>query len=60
MPGSGINSMNAMHFKAFNFVSIHFSAVKKKATPRPANLFKSDVIGHSNQEEIEKVIQLLS
>jgi len=60
-PGGGINSDNTLLFKEAGFEMIHFSATKKEpAVIESDELFKSNVVSHSNSEEIKKVIQLLA
>jgi copper homeostasis protein len=61
MPGSGINSENALEFKKAGFKMIHFSATKKdKEASNEASLFEKKVIGTSDRNEIERIIKLLS
>jgi len=61
MPGSGINSENALGFKKAGFKMIHFSATKKdKGASNEAGLFEKKVIGTSDRNEIERIIKLLS
>lgn len=61
MPGGGINAQNAKLFKETGFDMIHFSATKKEESKDDeTDLFSSQVTGHSDQNEIEKIIQLLA
>ena len=61
MPGSGINSENALVFKNAGFEMIHFSATKKgKVASNEVGLFENTVIGTSDRNEIERIITLLS
>ena len=61
MPGSGINSENALVFKEAGFEMINFSATKKeKVASNEAGLFENKVIGTSDRNEIERIIKKLS
>lgn len=61
MPGSGINSENALSFKKAGFEMVHFSATKKaESSTKDSGLFANEVIGTSDQEEIERIIKILS
>ena len=61
MPGSGINSENALAFKKAGFEMIHFSATKKaKEAYNESGLFENKVIGISDRNEIERIIKILS
>lgn len=61
MPGSGINSENALAFKKAGFEMIHFSATKKaKEDSNESGLFENTVIGTSDNNEIERIIKILS
>jgi copper homeostasis protein len=61
MPGSGINSENALVFKDAGFEMIHFSATKKENVgSNESGLFESKVIGTSDKNEIERIIKLLT
>lgn len=61
MPGSGINSENAIAFKNAGFKTIHFSATKKiNTTKANAGLFSNEVIGTSDEVEIRRIIKILS
>ena len=61
MPGSGINSENALLFKKAGFEMIHFSAIKKtKESNRKSGLFENHVTGTSDRNEIERIIKILS
>jgi copper homeostasis protein len=61
MPGSGINSTNALEFKKAGFEMIHFSAIKKQLKSNTESLaFGSENIGTSDPKEILKIIELLS
>ncbi|MFT5237466.1 MAG: copper homeostasis protein [Flavobacteriaceae bacterium] len=61
MPGSGINSENALAFKEVGFEAIHFSATKKTSVSKTdSGFFAKDVIGTSDQREIERIIKIVS
>jgi len=61
MPGSGIGSENALAFKEAGFEAIHFSATKKANLSKTASgLFANEIIGTSDQLEIERIIKLLA
>jgi copper homeostasis protein len=61
MPGSGINSENALAFKEVGFEAIHFSATKKASVSKTdSGFFAKDVIGTSDQREIERIIKIVS
>ena len=68
MPGGGINVENAAKFKEADFKSIHFSATTKKQilakkpkVPMHSDaFFEEGIVATSNQETIQKIIELLS
>jgi copper homeostasis protein len=61
MPGSGINVENALAFKEVGFEAIHFSATKKASVSKTdSGFFAKDVIGTSDQREIERIIKIVS
>ncbi len=61
MPGSGINAENALAFKEAGFEAIHFSATKKvNKSVEGSGLFANEVIGTSDQLEIERIIKILA
>jgi copper homeostasis protein len=61
MPGSGINSENALVFKKAGFEMIHFSATKKvNLSTAGSELFANEIIGTSDQLEIERIIKILA
>jgi copper homeostasis protein len=61
MPGSGINAENALAFKESGFEAIHFSATKKANSSKTASrLFANEVIGTSDQLEIERIKKILT
>jgi copper homeostasis protein len=61
MPGSGINVENALAFKEVGFEAIHFSATKKTSVSKTdSGFFAKDVIGTSDQREIERIIKIVS
>jgi copper homeostasis protein len=61
MPGSGINAENALVFKKAGFEAIHFSATKKGVLSKPdSDFFANEVIGTSDQLEIERIIKMLA
>ncbi len=61
MPGSGINAENALAFQKAGFEAIHFSATKKaNLSKTDSELFANEVIGTSDQLEIEKIIKILA
>lgn len=58
MPGSGITSHNALIFKNAGFQMIHFSAIQKSNSSKSQDLFRSDVNGFSDGDEIQKIKQI--
>jgi copper homeostasis protein len=61
MPGSGINAENAIAFKEAGFEAIHFSATKKASLSKTdSGFFANEVIGTSDQLEIERIIKILA
>jgi copper homeostasis protein len=61
MPGSGINFENALVFKKAGFEMIHFSATKKaNLSTAGSGLFANEIIGTSDQLEIERIIKILA
>jgi len=68
MPGSGINSNNALKFKEAGFASIHLSATKKPtpslkentATAVQSSFFGEDIEGVSDLETIQYIVDLVS
>jgi copper homeostasis protein len=61
MPGSGINAENALAFKEAGFEAIHFSATKKANLSKTGSgLFANEVIGTSDQIEIERIVKILA
>ena len=58
MPGSGITSHNALIFINAGFQMIHFSAIQKSNSSKSQDLFRSDVIGFSDGDEIQKIKQI--
>jgi copper homeostasis protein len=61
MPGSGINAENALAFKESGFEAIHFSATKKASLSKTdSGFFANEVIGTSDQLEIERIIKILA
>ena len=55
MPGSGINSENALFFKLAGFKSVHLSGIKKDPLSTSKKLFESKIEGVSDLNEIIKV-----
>ncbi len=68
MPGGGINLENALNFKEAGFRSIHLSATTKKqvlqqkpkVSMHSVVFFEEGIVGTSNRETIQKIIQLLA
>jgi len=60
MPGGGITEENVLAFKDAGFDMVHFSATKKVEAKEDNGLFNVDMVGHSNQETIEKMIKILA
>lgn len=59
MPGGGIHAENALAFKDAGFEMIHTSATQKVPSAGEG-FFDTKVLGHSSQEEIEKMRKVLS
>jgi copper homeostasis protein len=68
MPGSGISVENVLTFKEAGFKSIHLSASAKRQVlqKKPTvsmhsfSFFEEGIIGTSNKETIQKIVQLLA
>ena len=59
MPGSGINTENALHFKRNGFESIHLSATQQKKK-KTTSFFEGGTEGISDVKIIREVIKLVS
>ncbi|NNM24077.1 MAG: copper homeostasis protein CutC [Flavobacteriaceae bacterium] len=59
MPGGGISAKNALQFQAAGFRMIHTSATKKKKKTGN-DLFNQQIVGHSDPEEIRRILFALS
>ena len=62
MPGSGINTDNALNFKEAGFEMIHFSAISKADAPhKPKGVsFNEGVEGTSDENVIRQMITVFS
>jgi len=61
MPGGGVTAQNVVTFKEAGFEMIHFSATQKNTnTTNEGGMFSTETIGHSNQQVIENIIDLLA